>query len=197
MRLSCCLLVSMRDPELRRLIQGRSRPLSGNDRRIGGQARHPGLDFLARSAMLRVGCAGPMPGPPSPRPRPREPPVLRRRLAPILLFAVFAALFVGLLVGLAATPAWDLVLRVIYRTPFGIADPIFSRDIGFYVFTLPGLSAAIGLLTTLTVLCLLLLVPLYWLRGDVVLGPRRLTIEPTAGLHLAILLAVLFLFTGL
>ena len=107
------------------------------------------------------------------------------------------SLAVGLLVGLAATPAWDLVLRVIYRTPFGIADPIFSRDIGFYVFTLPGLSAAIGLLTTLTVLCLLLLVPLYWLRGDVVLGPRRLTIEPTAGLHLAILLAVLFLFTGL
>jgi uncharacterized protein len=106
------------------------------------------------------------------------------------------SLAVGLLVGLAATPAWDLVLRVIYRTPFGIADPIFSRDIGFYVFTLPGLSAAIGLLTTLTGLCLLLLVPLYWLRGDVVLGPRRLNIEPTAGLHLAILLAALFVFTG-
>src|SRR5439155_18636296 len=44
----------------------------------------------------------------------------------------------GLLAGIAATPAWDLVLRVIYRTPFGIADPVFSRDIGFYVFTLPG-----------------------------------------------------------
>ena len=53
---------------------------------------------------------------------------------------------------LAATPAWDLVLRAIYRTPFGIADPVFSRDIGFYVFTLPGLSAALGFLTTLTVL---------------------------------------------
>ena len=50
----------------------------------------------------------------------------------------------GLLAGFAATPAWDLVLRVIYRTPFGIADPIFSRDIGFYVFTLPALAAALG-----------------------------------------------------
>jgi uncharacterized protein len=103
----------------------------------------------------------------------------------------------GLLAGFAATPAWDLVLRVIYRTPFGIADPVFLRDIGFYVFTLPGLAAGLGFLITLTVLSLILLVPLYWVRGDVVLGPRRLMIEPSAGLHLAILLAALFLLTAL
>jgi uncharacterized membrane protein (UPF0182 family) len=107
-----------------------------------------------------------------------------------------AALVLGVMAGFAATPAWDMVLRAIYGTRFGIVDPIFSRDIGFYVFTLPGLSAAIGLLTTLVVLCLLLLIPLYWLRGDVVRGPRGLRIEPTAGLHLAILLAVLFLLTA-
>jgi uncharacterized membrane protein (UPF0182 family) len=108
-----------------------------------------------------------------------------------------ASLTLGLLAGFAATPAWDLVLRVIYQTPFGIADPVFSRDIGFYVFTLPGISAGIGFLTTLAFLSLIPLVPLYWMRGDVVLGPRRLMIEPTAGLHLAILLAVLFLLIAL
>jgi len=107
------------------------------------------------------------------------------------------SLAVGLLAGFAATPAWDLVLQAIYQTKFGIADPVFARDIGFYVFTLPALSTAIGLLTTLVVLCLLLLIPLYWLRGDVVLGPGRLMVEPAAGLHLAILLAALFLLTGL
>ena len=106
------------------------------------------------------------------------------------------SLVLGLLAGLASTSAWDLVLRTIYRTPFGIADPVFGRDIGFYVFTLPGLSAGIGFLTTLTILSLLLLVPLYWLRGDVVLTPRGLRIEPTAGMHLAVLLAVLFLLTA-
>jgi uncharacterized membrane protein (UPF0182 family) len=103
----------------------------------------------------------------------------------------------GLLAGLGATPAWDLVLRVIHRTPFGIADPVFSRDIGFYVFTLPGLAAALGFLTTLAILSLLLLVPLYWMRGDVVVGQRRLMIEPSAGLHLAILLAATFLLAAL
>jgi len=106
------------------------------------------------------------------------------------------AVVLGLLAGFAATPAWDVVLRAIYGTSFGIADPIFSHDIGFYVFTLPGLSAGIGFLATLCRLCLLLLIPLYWLRGDVVVGPRGLRIEPSAGMHLAILLAVLFLLTG-
>ena len=107
------------------------------------------------------------------------------------------SLVLGVLAGLVATGGWALVLRVIYRTPFGITDPVFSRDIAFYVFVLPGLAAALGFLSTLTVICLLLLVPLYWLRGDLVPGPRLLRVEPSAGLHLAVLLAVLFLLTGL
>jgi uncharacterized membrane protein (UPF0182 family) len=116
--------------------------------------------------------------------------VLRRLTLPV-------SLTMGVLAGLAATPAWDLVLRLIYRTPFGIADPVFSRDIGFYVFTLPGLSAGFRFLTSLLVISLLLLVPLYRLRGDIIFGPRRMGIEPSAGLHLATLVAALFLITAL
>jgi hypothetical protein len=107
------------------------------------------------------------------------------------------SLTLGLLAGLSATPAWDLVLRVIYATPFGTKDPVLSRDIGFYVFTLPGLSAAFGFLSGLLFISLVLLVPLYRLRGDLVLQRRRVSIEPSAGLHLASLLAALFLLTAL
>ncbi|MBA3318339.1 MAG: UPF0182 family protein, partial [Gemmatimonadales bacterium] len=107
------------------------------------------------------------------------------------------SLGIGVLAGLAAAPAWDMVLQAMYRTPFGIADPVFSRDVGFYVFTLPVLSAGIGFLSSLTTICLLLLTPLYWLRGDIILASRRLRIEPSAGLHLAILLAALLLLTAL
>ncbi len=32
---------------------------------------------------------------------------------------------------------WDLVLRYLYQEPFGGNDPIFGRDMGFYVFVLP------------------------------------------------------------
>ena len=32
---------------------------------------------------------------------------------------------------------WDMLLRYFYQQPFGSADPIFNRDIGFYLFSLP------------------------------------------------------------
>jgi uncharacterized membrane protein (UPF0182 family) len=114
---------------------------------------------------------------------------LRRLTLPV-------SLALGVLIGLAATPAWDVALRAIHQTPFGVADPVFSRDIGYYIFTLPALAAALGLLSSLAVFSLFLLVPLYWLRGDIVLGPRRLMVEPSAGLHLSVLLAVTFLLTA-
>jgi hypothetical protein len=107
-----------------------------------------------------------------------------------------ASLVLGLLAGIAATPAWDLVLGAINRTPFGILDPVFSRDIGFYVFALPALTAALGFLVSLTVICLLLLVPVYFLRSDIIVRPRLLRIERSAGIHLASLLAVLLLLTA-
>ena len=112
------------------------------------------------------------------------------------------SLFLALLAGFAATPGWQLVLRVIHATPFGTSDPVFSRDIGFYVFTLPGLAAGLGFLSALVILSLLLVLPLYFLRGDIVLGSRSarrppvLRIEPSAGLHLATLLAAIFLLTA-
>ncbi|MBW2172230.1 MAG: UPF0182 family protein, partial [Deltaproteobacteria bacterium] len=32
---------------------------------------------------------------------------------------------------------WDMLLRYLYQQPFGSTDPIFGREIGFYVFSLP------------------------------------------------------------
>jgi uncharacterized membrane protein (UPF0182 family) len=107
-----------------------------------------------------------------------------------------ASLGFGLLIGLAATPAWDLVLQALNPTPFGITEPVFSRDVGFYVFTLPALAALLGLLSTLVGLSLLAVLPLYWLRGDIIIRPRQIRTEPSAGMHLAILLAVLFFLTA-
>jgi uncharacterized membrane protein (UPF0182 family) len=132
---------------------------------------------------------------------PRAPRVditgaLRRLSLPV-------SLGLGLLAGLSAAQGWALVLRLIYQTPFGVADPVFARDIGFYVFTLPALSAGFGFLTALALISFILLVPVYLLRGDILFSPQRpgrpgrLRVEPTAGLHLAILLAVLFVLTAL
>ncbi|MGE5232023.1 MAG: UPF0182 family protein [Deltaproteobacteria bacterium] len=123
-------------------------------------------------------------------PQVNVPAGLRRLSAPV-------SLLVGVVAGVGATALWDRALQFVYHTPFGVTDPVFSRDIGYYVFTLPAVSAAISFLYGLALLAFVVLVPIYWLRGDIVPGRRQLRIEPSASLHLGILLATLLLLTGM
>ena len=51
-----------------------------------------------------------------------------------------AALVVGLLAGIGASTAWQTVLLYMNRTSFGVDDPQFKKDVGFYVFELPFLD---------------------------------------------------------
>src|SRR6185437_13072731 len=44
----------------------------------------------------------------------------------LLRVSLPVSLFLGVLAGFAATPAWALVLRFIYGAPFGIRDPVFA-----------------------------------------------------------------------
>jgi uncharacterized membrane protein (UPF0182 family) len=55
----------------------------------------------------------------------------------INLSLVVAALVLGVLNGLGAVSQWDSILLYLNQHAFGIPDPIFSQDVGFYVFSLP------------------------------------------------------------
>jgi len=118
------------------------------------------------------------------------PAVLRRLSLPV-------ALGLGVLSGLAATLLWETLLQAANATPFGVADPVFGRDIGWYVFRLPAIAAALGFLSGLATLSLVVLVPIYFLRGDIIVRPSAIRFEPSAGMHLAILLATMFVLTAL
>jgi len=111
--------------------------------------------------------------------------------------ALPTALGVALLFGLGAAGGWLGVLQFLHRTPFGVTDPVFGRDVGYYVFTVPVIAGALGLITTLTTFALVAAIGLYVLRRDVVVFERRVTVEPSARLHLALLIALLFLLAAL
>ncbi|MFH1935609.1 MAG: UPF0182 family protein, partial [Pseudomonadota bacterium] len=57
-----------------------------------------------------------------------------RALNTILLAFILILSFV---IAAKGSDHWDMVLRYLYQKPFGSADPIFNKDIGFYVFSLP------------------------------------------------------------
>src|SRR6266702_4383822 len=107
------------------------------------------------------------------------------------------ALGLALLFGLGAAGGWLGVLQFLHRTPFGVTDPVFGRDVGYYVFTLPVIAGATGLFTAVTTLTLLATIVLYVLRRDVVVFRRQVTVEPSARLHVAVLIALLFVLVTL
>jgi hypothetical protein len=112
---------------------------------------------------------------------------LVRRITPA------AVLVLGVMIAAGSVGSWQTVLQAMHPTPFGVTDPVFGRDIGFYVFTLPAIDAAVSLARGLVLVVLVVLVPIYRLRRDILfIPPRRLQIEPGAGRHLAILLAAFF-----
>ena len=56
------------------------------------------------------------------------------RVVPTLLAAAGALAF---LVGLSVSAIWEDVLLYFNQSGFGLSDPVFGRDVGFFVFTLP------------------------------------------------------------
>lgn len=52
-------------------------------------------------------------------------------------FVTAAILFLTFYIASKSSIEWDLLLRYLYQQPFGSTDPVFNRDIGFYLFSLP------------------------------------------------------------
>ncbi len=112
--------------------------------------------------------------------------------------AIVLSMVIALFFGLVAAANWQEVLRFISGTPFGKADPIFNKDIGFYLFSLPVFQIGLGLIKNLLLSALFGCALIYFLRGSLHVASLRLLkqmqIERGARIHLGILL-VMFLAT--
>ncbi|MBN2243234.1 MAG: UPF0182 family protein [Acidobacteria bacterium] len=74
-------------------------------------------------------------------------------------------LFVGLLLGVSEAANWEKVWRWLYGVSFEIQDPIFSRDVSFYMFTVPFFREIIKVGLILGFLTLIGVVVLYYFKG--------------------------------
>jgi len=79
-----------------------------------------------------------------------------RRLQPILrLNVILGTALLSLIFGLVAQGNWEVVLRFFNGQPFGIVDPVFYKEIGFYIFSLPFLNLIKGWLLGALIVTLL------------------------------------------
>ncbi len=95
-------------------------------------------------------------------------PLIRRLLTPVLAVIAFFS-------GSRASTAWETVLVYFNGGPFGATDPLFGRDLAFYVFSLPFWRLVYDWAMLLLVATLLMVLALYVLQRSLVLtaaGPR-------------------------
>lgn len=93
--------------------------------------------------------------------------------------------------GLAATLSreWFTLQAAVARVPYGMSDPVFSRDLGFYLFVLPALRLVHGWLLLLALLAIFGTTGIYAVRGGLI---DRSGIARPARRHLGVL-GVVFL----
>ena len=95
--------------------------------------------------------------------------------------------FFGFFAGFAAAAQWETVWLWANRVDTGTADPQFQMDTGFYLFSVPFLSAVLGFASAVLLVCLGVTVLVAYLYGSVRVGQRELRISKAARIQLAVL----------
>ncbi|MEO8909217.1 MAG: UPF0182 family protein [Gemmatimonadaceae bacterium] len=103
-----------------------------------------------------------------------------------------AALLLAFFTALSASASWMTFLKGFNGVAVGVRDPLFGRDISFYLFSLPLISGVLSTLITLTFLSTVAVTGMYWMRNDITLPPRRASAKPRASRHIGALLVILF-----
>ncbi len=118
---------------------------------------------------------------------------LARRGVGIVIFV--GSVLVSIFVGFNSAAFWQDWLKFLNPTQFGILDPLYGRDIAFYVFTMPFLSKLYYWLFMALFLSAVATAALYYAEEGIGMtnGGTRLRVHPKARVHLSILIAAMFL----
>jgi len=101
------------------------------------------------------------------------------------------AVIVGLLFAAPAIGRWQDWLMFRNSKSFGVTDPHFGNDVGFYLFKLPFITFVLDWLFIAVVFITLLIVATHVLSGGIMVQPPRPKVRRATKAHIAVLLAVL------
>jgi uncharacterized protein len=113
-------------------------------------------------------------------------PLLRRWLLPVVIVLGFFA-------ASHAAGHWKTLLLFFNSVPFALEDPVFNRDISFYVFRLPAISALYNWFNFTLSFTFLATAPIYLLYRGIQYTPQALSLTNRARTHLLVLIAAILL----
>jgi uncharacterized membrane protein (UPF0182 family) len=103
------------------------------------------------------------------------------------------SVLLALIAGPPVAGEWNSWLLFTNGGSFGVKDPQFHTDIGFYVFKLPFLSFVSGWLFAALLIVLIVTAVAHYLNGGIRVSARRNRVTPQVKAHLSVLLGLLAL----
>ncbi len=92
--------------------------------------------------------------------------------------------------GFTAVTQWQVFLKFLNASAFGITDPIFNLDIGFYIFSLPLQKFAQGFIFSCLLISLIVSLVIYVTKQAITLNGVKLAFSKGVKAHLAFILAI-------
>ncbi|MDT7649514.1 MAG: uncharacterized protein QOI36_920, partial [Pseudonocardiales bacterium] len=125
-----------------------------------------------------------------------EDPIARYRtliIQRLRVFAIGIPVVIGIIAGLAAQGDWQTVQQFLNSTPFGVTDPEFGIDVGFYAFQLPFYRYVLDWLFVAVAICFVISLITHYIFGGIRLSGRSGQVSAAARAQLAILAGVFVL----
>ena len=107
----------------------------------------------------------------------------------VFWFSLIVAIFMGFSEG----ANWEKILIYLNRTSFGITDPIFNRDVGFYMFSLPFWEYVRNWLSFALTIITVVVGAIYILKKAVKYEYKKLIIETPVKVHLSLLIGLILI----
>ena len=102
-----------------------------------------------------------------------------------------SAMVLAALIALGEVGSWDVAIRFIWQAPYGQSDPLYGKNIGFYLFSLPAYVAIKNWMLLTLVLSALFAAAVYFVRGNLTFG-TSLPLSPWVIAHGSALLGLFF-----
>jgi uncharacterized membrane protein (UPF0182 family) len=106
---------------------------------------------------------------------------------------LIVTIIISFIVGWASAGQWESVLKYFTHASTGTTDPIFSKDIGFYLFEYPFLQYFAGWLLTALIFVLILTAVVHFLDGAINFSSKEQRFAPHVKAHLSVLAAIILL----
>ncbi len=107
-------------------------------------------------------------------------------------FTVTVLLVIAVMTGFFAAGQWQTILQYIHQTPFGINDPVFSKDVSYYVFTLPFIQLLLSLGLFVITISFLSSAIQHYFKGGISFQRGSWAVDRSTTIHLSVLLALGF-----